>query len=158
MRYPSWLKKHHKICALINQLQLDDAAMRETMMSSTGKASRKDLTEPEQIRFINVLERMLPHDKGKPRGPRANGNQIVMATADQKTLIQHIFFDNLGWDVARLNGFIFKMSKGKAASLGTLAKWNAATVIEAGKNMHQRELAKGIDGQSGGDRQARAGR
>lgn len=156
MRYPSWLKKHHKICALINQLQLEDAQMREIMLKATGKSSRGHLLETEQVRFINALERLLPHDKGLPRGPRPSTNQIVMATADQKTLIQHLFFDQLGWDEARLTGLIIKMSGGKASGLGTLAKWTAANIIEAGKNMHKRQLNKGEDGSHRGEGQARA--
>lgn len=139
--------------ALCSQLQLDDSAMRDVMRATTGKNSRKDLSEQEQARFINKLELMLPHDKGKPRGPRANGNQIVMATADQKKLIEDIFYTSLGWDEPRLNGFIIKMSHGKANAIGTLAKWTAVNVIEAGKNMQQR---KGTDGQYSREGQARA--
>lgn len=157
MRTESWLKKHHKICALINQLQLEDASMREIMKECTGKISRADLVERDQIVFISRLEAMLPQDKGRPRGPRDKyGNQIYMITPDQKKLIEDIFLTGLGWHPMRLNGFIMRMTKDKATSIDTLAKYAAANIIEAGKNMQQRELAKGTDGQPGGDRQTRA--
>jgi hypothetical protein len=157
MRYPSWLKKHHKICALINQLQLEDEKMREIMKEATGKTSRADLTEIEQIQFISRLETLIPRDKGHRRGPyNKYGNQILMASAEQKKLIEDIFYVSLGWDKMRLAAFISKMTNMKATGIDTLAKYSAANIIEAGKNMQKRQSIKGEDGQHSGESPARA--
>lgn len=157
MRTEGWLKKHHKICALINQLQLEDEAMREIMKECTGKTSRADLVELDQIKFMSRLEAMMPRDKGRPRGPLdKNGNHIEMITPEQKKLIEDIFFTSLGWHPMQLNAFIMRMTKDKATSIGTLIKWAASNIIEAGKNMQKQKLLKGDDGQYSGEGQTRA--
>ena len=157
MRTEGWLKRHHKICALINQLQLEEATWRESMKECTGKTSRADLTEINQVIFIHKLEAMLPHDKGRPRGPLdKHGNHIQMITPEQKKLIEDIFITSLGWHPMQLNAFIMRMTKDKATSVGTLIRWAAANIIEAGKNMQKRKSIKGDDGQYSGESQTRA--
>lgn len=126
----------------------DDRVMRAILYQATGKKSRAELTEREQLTFIAALEKMQAKDR-KQRRPHQirseRSRQIVMASNKQKITVTHIFFDTLAWTSVRVEPFIARVTQGRARSVDTLTSSDAQTVIEVLKSIQRREIKKLIE-------------
>lgn len=141
----SWLKKHHRIMGMMSKLGLtakeNEDLMRHVLFEATGKHSRANLNEHEQLRLIVALEKMLPKEiHGKPRGTRErSGNVIEISTQDQRGTIRAIF-DLLQWNDERIAGLLLRVTRQRARTIDTLIKPDASKLLEVLKSIQAQTI------------------
>lgn len=126
---------------LLGKLNVGEETWRHLLFQATGVHSRAELSETQQDVFIAELEKHVAKEfKSRPRGPRPSGGKVQrMATPAQKELITQIFTRQMSWTTDRLEGFILRMTHRRTCELNGLKIWEAANMIEAGKQMQKRD-------------------
>lgn len=126
------------------ELKLTDEELHLIVAKYTGKDSIKELTKSELTTCIREIGKMKDSAKKSSGQKRWGGNP---ATENQRKKIYKLT-QELGWDKhARVNGLCMRMFR--VSSVDWLTYQQCSKLIEALKNMVEREKEKEADGNAG---------